>query len=272
MPSRAENAIRIWVTTREMAWMEEELTVANILGSDLEYSFGETRMLGHFAIGAEGPAKRPGILIVHDAFGLDSHCIAVAERLATKGFAALAIDLWGERRQLAHSEGVTSTIAELLDDHEAWMGRVEAARQTLAVQNGVDGTRIAAIGYCLGGSTVLEFARSGGDIIGAVSFHGGLDLVGTHWDSGKVQARLLVCTGVEDPLVPWTALTAFQDNVRNGGVNWELDIYGRARHSFTRPDAAKRSSPDRSRYDPQADRRSWRAMLDFFGEIFESRQ
>ena len=79
-----------------------------------------------------------------------------------------------------------------------------------------------------------------------------------------------VCTGAEDPLVPWTALTTFQNNVRNGGVNWELDIYSRAKHSFTRPDAAARSTADRSAYDAQTDRRSWRAMLDFLSEIFEA--
>jgi dienelactone hydrolase len=161
------------------------------------------------------------------------------------------------------------TITGLLNDRDMWMSRVEAARRCLVAQPGVDATRIAAIGYCLGGSTVLEFARFGGDLKGVVSFHGGLDLVGTDWDSASVKARLLVCTGAEDPLVPWAALTAFRSNVDRGGVNWEFDIYCRARHSFTRPDAAMRSTPDRSGYDPQADRRSWRAMVGFLEEIFE---
>lgn len=239
-------------------------------GSDLEYSRGSTKMLGYFAVEAEGRTERPGILVVHDAFGLDSHCIGIADRLAAKGYAALAIDLWGDRRQFTNtSDEVRNAVAGLLGDREAWMGRVDAARQTLAAQAGVDGTRLAAIGYCFGGSTVLEFARSGADIDGVVSFHGGLDLVGADWGSARVRARLLVCTGVEDPLVPWPALTALQGNLRNCGVNWELDIYSHARHSFTRPDAAKRSTPDRSGYDPQADRRSWRAMLGFLAEIFE---
>ena len=243
--------------------------MSNTSGSDLEYSFGKARMRGYFAVATQGPAKRPGILIVHDAFGLDSHCMGVADRLASQGFAALAIDLWGNRRQFTDSEAVRSAIVDLLGDREAWTGRVEAARRALVAQASVDGARIAAIGYCLGGSTVLEFARGGGDTIGVVSFHGGLDLVGAEWDNTKVKARLLVCTGAEDPLVPWTALTTFQNNVRNGGVNWELDVYSHAKHSFTRPDAAARSTPDRSGYDSQADRRSRRAMLDFFSEIFE---
>jgi len=243
--------------------------VSNISGSDFEYAFGQTRMRGYLAVANEGVAKRPGVLIVHDAFGLDPHCIAVADRLASKGFAALAVDLWGERRQFTESEAVRSAIADLLCDRDTWMGRVEAARRALVAQTNVDPTRIAAIGYCLGGSTVLEFARLGSDIAGVVSFHGGLDLVGAEWDAAGVRAKLLVCTGAEDPLVPWTALTTFQDNLRNGGVNWELDIYSRAKHSFTRPDAAARSTPERSGYDPQADRRSWRAMLNFLSEIFE---
>jgi dienelactone hydrolase len=242
--------------------------LSNILKANLGYSIGKTRMLGYFAVASEGPAQRPGILIVHDAFGLDSYCIGVADRLATQGFAALAIDLWGDRHVFTDQEEARSTIADLLRDREMWLGRVEAARQSLLAQSSVDGTQIAAIGYCFGGSTVLELARIGADIKGVVSFHGGLDLVGADWDSGKVKAKLLLCTGVEDPLVPWTAVTAFQTNLRNGGVNWELDVYSHAKHSFTRPDAVTRSPPERVGYDPQADRRSWRAMLDFFDEIF----
>ena len=245
--------------------------MSDVVKSDLEYCFANLRMKGYFVGATAGRPKRPGILIVHDAFGLDSHYIGIADRLAMQGFAALAIDLWGDRRQFTDAEDVLSAIQDLLNDRETWMGRVEAARQSLIAQPSVDGNKIAAIGYCLGGSTVLEFARFGGDIMGVVSFHGGLDLVGADWDGAKVKARLLVCTGVEDPLVPWTALGGFQSNVRNGGVNWELDIYSRAKHSFTRPDAAIRSTPERSGYDPQADHRSWRAMLNFLGEIFEGR-
>jgi dienelactone hydrolase len=246
--------------------------MSELYGCDLEYRFSDLRMNGYFAVAKAGGTKRPGVLIVHDAFGLDSYCIGIAERLALQGYAALAIDLWGDRRQYTDSGDLRSAITALLEDRKPWMGRVEAARQSLIEQPSVDSARIAAIGYCWGGSTVLEFARVGSDVMGVVSFHGGLDHVGVEWDSARVKARLLVCTGAEDPLVPWSSISGFQSNLRNGGVNWELDIYSRARHSFTRPDAAARSTPDRSGYDPQADRRSWRAMLDFLGEIFEGRR
>ena len=159
-----------------------------------------------------------------------------------------------------------STITDLLNDRETWMGLWSGAPISYRATS-VDGTRPtpqSVIAWAFHGpSNLLASAANHG----VVSFHGGLDLVGADWDSAKVKAKLLVCTGIEDPLVPWTALSGFQNNVRNGGVNWELDIYSRAKHSFTRPDAAVRSTPDRSGYDPQADHRSWRAMLDFFGKF-----
>lgn len=239
-----------------------------VVGTDIEYALGAFVMNGYLSVPADGAPGRPGVLIVHDAFGLDAHCIGVADRLAAMGYAAFALDLWGGRRQL-DSGTVMGPLGEVLGDRAMWMARVEAARGALVSQPGVDGARIAAIGYCLGGSTVLEFARTGGAIAGAVSFHGGLDMVGAAWDGASIGARLLVCTGAEDPLVPWATVTEFQDNVRRGDVDWELDVYARAKHSFTRPDAAARSSPDRSAYDAQADRRSWRAMAHFLAEIFD---
>lgn len=250
---------------------------ANIKKFDLEYSFGDTRMRGYFATPAENRtevrSKIPGILIVHDAFGLDSFCIGVTDTLAQAGFAALAVDLWGGRRQFTNaSEDLGPALTALTGDRREWMGRVEAARQSLITQIGVDATRIAAIGYCLGGSTVLEFARQGGDMVGAVSFHGGLEMVGAEWDNARTKAKLLACTGAEDPLVPWAVVSAFKDNLRKAGVNWELDVYANAKHSFTRPDASARSAPGRSAYDAQAARRAWRAMGDFLNEVFEERR
>lgn len=242
--------------------------MSDLLKKDLEYPLGDLKMNGYFSIAKEGPPTRPGVLIVHDAFGLDWHCISIADQLAEKGFAALALDLWGDRRQFSSPEQVMGTITDLLNEREMWMSRVAAARQVLIAQGGVDGARIAAIGYCFGGSTVLEFARLGNAVKGVVSFHGGLDFVGKDWNSNNVRARLLVCTGMEDPLVPWAALTDFQENLRSSNVNWELDIYSGAKHSFTRPDAAVRSDPARAAYDPQADRRSWQAMLDFLDGLF----
>ena len=119
--------------------------MSGLLSKDVEYRFGDLSMNGYFSVATQGQSIRPGVLVVHDAFGLDSHCIGVADRLATNGFAALALDLWGNRRQFSRSDDAMSTITELVNNRAMWMGRVEAARRSLAVQPGVDGARIAAI-------------------------------------------------------------------------------------------------------------------------------
>lgn len=240
--------------------------MAAVATFELDYAFGETRMRGCYAC-AEDVRSRPGLLIIPDAFGLDSYCIEVAGRLAAMGYAALAADLWGERRRLA-GEAAGAAVGELARNRDDWMGRVAAAHEALTAQPGVDPGRIGALGYCLGGSTALEYARTGGDLKALVSFHGGLDLVGDDW-SAAADARLLLCTGIEDPLVPWSAVTAFQETVRKAGVRWELDVYSHAKHSFTRPDALARSSADRVGYDAWADGRSWRTALDFLQAVLE---
>jgi dienelactone hydrolase len=242
--------------------------VAKLMKKDREYAFAGLKMMGYSCISEGGPSMRPGVLIVHDAFGLDSHCMKAADRLAEAGFAAFAVDLWGNRRRFSSPAEVMGTLTALVNDPDTWMGRMEAARQVLIAEPNVDASRLAAIGYCFGGSTVLEFARRGGDLKGVVSLHGGLDYVGMDWSQNTVKAKLLVCTGVEDPIVPWDSLTTFKSNVRNADVNWEIDIYCRAKHSFTRTDAAIQSTPERAAYDAQADQRSWSAMLSFLHEVF----
>src|SRR6476659_8091272 len=106
-----------------MTPMEEVIAMSGSLKRAVEYHFRDLRMNGSFSVSTEGPPKRPCVLIVHDAFGLDSHCIDVADRLATQGFAARALDLWGDRRQFTNSEEVMGMITDLLNDRELWMGR-----------------------------------------------------------------------------------------------------------------------------------------------------
>lgn len=244
--------------------------MSRLTSTALEYHYGSTRMSGQFVIDdtKTKSGRRPGVLVVHEAFGLGSHAIASAERLAELGYAALAIDLWGERAQITEMPKVTEIIGRLVGDRNLWTGRVEAARQALLAQPKVDGHRLAAIGYCFGGSTVLEYARSGADIRGVVSFHGGLDPVGNDWDAVRTKAKLLLCTGAEDPIIPASSVVTFQDNLRKGGIDWEVNTYGGTKHSFTNPDADKAGMPQVLGYNKQADQRSWASMAGFLAEIF----
>jgi dienelactone hydrolase len=130
----------------------------------------------------------------------------------------------------------------------------------------VDPKRIAAIGYCFGGTVALELARSGADLAGVVSFHGGLDTSRPE-DAKNIKGKILVCTGGEDAFVPPQQIAAFEDEMRKGNVDWQVNIYSGAHHAFTNPDADKHHIPNIG-YNAQADHRSWTAMRGFFDEIF----
>ena len=143
--------------------------------------------------------------------------------------------------------------------------RVNAALDVLEKQPQVDTKRVAAIGYCFGGTTVLELARSGADIAGIVTFHGGLDAPTR--DAKNIKCKVLICHGADDPYVPATDVTALQDELRTAKVDWQMIYYSGAVHSFTRVSAGNDNSKGAA-YNEHADKRSWEAMKDFFAEIF----
>jgi dienelactone hydrolase len=144
--------------------------------------------------------------------------------------------------------------------------RVQAGLDTLLKQEGVDKRRVAAIGYCFGGTTALELARSGADIAGVVSFHGGLSTP-TPEDAKNIKAKVLACHGADDPNVPPAEVAAFEKEMRDAKADWQLIAYGNAVHSFTDKSAGNDNSKGAA-YNENADHRSWQAMKDMFAEIF----
>jgi len=146
--------------------------------------------------------------------------------------------------------------------------RAQAGLETLKSQPMVDAKRLAAIGYCFGGTTVLELARSGADVVGVVSFHGGLDTPNPV-DAKNIRGKVLVLQGGDDPFVPPEQVTAFQDEMRKAGVDWQFVTYGGAVHSFTNPASGNDNSKGAA-YNAAADRRSWLAMQQFFNELFKN--
>jgi dienelactone hydrolase len=207
---------------------------------------------------------RPGVLIAHEAPGLADHPRRRAHMLAELGYAAFALDMYGEGKvvmgpgTLEQMKTVTSVPG--LIRRRAVLG-YEAMRRLPQV----DTTRLGAIGYCFGGRTVIELARSGADLRGVVSFHGQLE-AGSLEDDRAIRAKLLVCTGAEDPMVPVEHVVAFQQGLRAADVDWQVITYGRARHAFTNRDADPAVNPALA-YQPQADQRSWTAMRAFFDEV-----
>jgi dienelactone hydrolase len=223
-------------------------------------------MRGHLYVDGGG-SRRPGVLVFPEAFGLSEHAKLQAERLAQLGYVSLACDLHGEAKLLTDREAALAIIQELRNDPVRIRARANGGLQVLRLRPEADPSRIAAIGYCFGGTMALELARGGGDILGLVGFHSGLATVAPQ-DACNIKGKILVCIGADDPSIPVDQRIAFEKEMRAGGVDWQMNIYGGVVHSFTSPAADEFGRPDFARYDAKAAARSWAEMRAFFLEIF----
>jgi dienelactone hydrolase len=230
---------------------------------DVEYTVGGNRMVGHLAVGDERSGLRPGVLVCHEGPGLDEHAKGRAERLAGVGYAAFALDYHGDGKPLERDEMI-GRLGALMGDADKIRELASAGLAIMLAQDEVDPARVAAIGYCFGGTMALELARSGADLAAVVGFHSGL---GTQRPAraGDIKAGILVCIGADDPMVPAEQRAAFEQEMRATDVDWRMNIYGGAVHSFTNPNAELSGFPGVA-YHQRTDERSWRAMLDFFDE------
>jgi len=234
---------------------------------DIDYRDQSANLRGYLAWDETAAEPRPGVLVFHEGLGLGEFAMARARMLAELGHVALAADMFGDRRQARNLEEAGKPIGELRNEPEMLRARGRAALATLAALPQVDASRIAAIGFCFGGSVVLELARGGADLKAVVSFHGVL-ATKTPAVSGKVKASVLVCTGADDPLAPPDQVRAFEDEMRAAAVrDWHLISYGNTLHGFTNPDADG-SIMRAAMYSEQADRRSWASMRSLLDEVF----
>jgi dienelactone hydrolase len=234
---------------------------------DIDYRDGSLNLRGLLAYDETVQGKRPGIVVVHEAWGLGDHAMDRAKMLAGLGYVALAADMYGDRRVAADLAAATQLIGDLRTDPKKLRARAGAAVAALKARPNVDGSRVAAIGFCFGGTTVLELARGGADLKGVVSFHGGLQTAAPA-QKGAVKPKVLVCTGADDPVIPPAQVTEFEDEMRAAAADWQVIVYGGTVHSFTNPDAGKTVKLDGMSYNAQTDRRSWAAMRAFLDEIF----
>jgi dienelactone hydrolase len=229
----------------------------------LEYTHGGMTMRGALFRPASA-ARAPCVLVGHDAMGLGEQVRARAQGLAKLGYLALAYDLYG-------AEGFP--VEEVMDRHLAiankpgeMRARVRAALDALTAQTGADASRAAVIGFCQGGVTAMELARSRAPIRAAIGFHPGLDRPAGSAD-GPIEARVLMLIGDQDTITPPTMRAAFGAEMDSKGARWEMVLFGGVTHSFTQPDI-DRFGQDLFRYDAFADRRSWRMALDLLEDVF----
>lgn len=232
----------------------------------IDYRDGEVVLLGYLAYDEVLLGKRPGVLVMPGGFGLGRSAKERAQMLARMGYVALVGDPYGSGIEIDDLKEVMKRVTDLRADTAKFRRRARVALDRLIATPWVDPSRVAAIGYCLGGTFVLELARDGAPIAGVVTFHGGLETKSPA-TSGMVSAKLLILTGADDPTVPVTHVNAFAEEMTKAAADWQIVTYSGTKHGFTYPDAASRKI-DWIEYNQSTDERSWTAMKSFFEEIF----
>jgi dienelactone hydrolase len=236
---------------------------------EITYTDGRTEMKGYLAWDDAIEGARPGVLVVHEWWGLNAYARKRAEQLAGMGYAALAVDMYGDGKTTEHPAEAGEFASAVFTDLDAATARFRAARNTLAGHAVTDPDRIAAIGYCFGGGVVLHMARFGVDLRGVASFHGSL-ATQRPAQPGEVKAKVLVCNGADDPMVTAEQIRDFTREMDSAGVNYKFINYPGAVHSFTNPGATavgeKLDMP--LRYNQAADEASWQELQRFLQEIF----
>lgn len=247
----------------------------SVHGADLRtetvtYAAGDTMLQGYIAHDASIEGERPGVLIVHEWWGLNEHARESARKLAEAGFTALAVDMYGDGRVADHPDEAGAMFREVRGSLARMQQRFSAAENLLRAHPTVDPARLAAIGYCFGGTVVLEMARQGVDLAAVASFHGAL-ATDNPAEPGQVRAAVLVLHGEADRLVPEEDLTAFREEMETAGADYRIVTYPGAMHSFTNPDAdrnAERFGLPLG-YDAEADRESWSELMAVLDTVFK---
>ena len=230
-----------------------------MLTESIDYEWEGLELRGYLAVQA---ARAPGVLVVHDAGGLSENIQDKTRRIAALGYCAFALDLFGGGQTV--TDGMRR-IGEIASDVRRWRGLANAGLEVLAARAECDEARLAAIGYCFGGTTVYELARSGANVRGVVGFHSGLSP--SSGEAKNIRGKVLALIGADDPLIPPEARLAFEEEMRDAKVDWQMTVYGNTGHSFTNPGADAMKRPGFF-YQPQSDARSWAEMQRLFAEIF----
>jgi dienelactone hydrolase len=243
---------------------------AAVQGQEVTYRAGETVLKGYLAYDDSTQCKRPGILVVHEWWGLNAYARKRARMLAELGYTALAVDMYGEGKNATHPKDAGRFSSEVKQNLPLAKARFLAAMELLKQHPTVDPKHIAAIGYCFGGGIVLEMARAGLDLDGVVSFHGSLDTAHPA-RPGVVKAKVLVLNGADDPFVKPEDIAAFKEEMKAAGVSYRFINYPGAKHAFTNPDADSLGKEFGLplAYNSDADTQSWQAMQEFFNELFK---
>lgn len=247
--------------------------LAAIQTREIPYQSADGRQLvGYYAWDDSIDGKRPGVIVVHEWWGLNDYARRRARELAQLGYAALAIDMYGDGKHTEQAGEAMAMMHGVAADSKISYARAQAGLDLLKAQTEVDGQRIAAIGYCFGGKIVLDMARQGMDLVGVASFHGVLATTAPAL-KGKVKARVLVMNGEADKFIPADDIKKIKQEMKKADVDFSFVNYPGAKHAFTSTDADRLGRENKMdiAYSADADRASWKKMQQFFNELFKPR-
>lgn len=230
------------------------------------YKHGDLECRGFLAWDDAMEGKRPGVLVVHEWWGLNDYARQRAQQLAKLGYIAFAADMYGEGKTVEHPQDAGKMAASVRMNLQDWRKRAQVALEVLKSQPQCDSQKLAAIGYCFGGSTALQLAYTGADLKAVVSFHGALPTA-TDDEAKAVKARILICHGAADTFIPEEAIKSFREALDKAGKKLDFVAYPDVRHSFTVPDADKHNIPG-LKYDKHADEDSWKRLTQLLAELF----
>lgn len=237
-----------------------------MIARDVEYSHDGTLLRG-LLLASDGAELSPTIVVIHDAFGLGGFSLDQAHRYADLGYTVFAADVWGDRMQVHDERGIGPLIGAMVRDRETWLARITAAHDVARQQPEVDPDRIVTIGYCFGGSSALEYARTGGDVRGVVAVHPGLDLLepGANWTPAE-DLSVLLCIGAGDPMATGAQRDDLLAAMDAASVDWQLDLYSGTTHAFTNPRLTDSPRPDVAAYHPRSAHAAWISTLRFLDQ------
>ncbi len=243
-------------------------TVA-VKSKTVEYKMGNQTFEGLLVYPQTSKGKVPGVLMVHNWLGISDETKKQAERVAKLGVAVFAVDIYGKGVRAKEAKAAMALAGKYKSDRKLFRERLQRGLEVLREQKGVDGSEVVAVGYCFGGTGVIELARAGADVKAVVSFHGGLDSPNPA-DGKNIKARVIALQGADDPYVKASDIVAFQNEMRSHGVDWQMTVYGGAVHSFTDVSAGTDAKTGAA-YNEKADARSFQAFTDLLNDLFPKR-
>ena len=246
-----------------------EIPAISVVGEEVTYSDDSTELKGYISFDENNESKRPGVIVIHEWWGHNEYVRERADLLAELGYTALALDMYGDGKQANHPEDAGKFAGMVMTNMDLATARFDAAVELLKAHPSVDSEKIAAIGYCFGGSVALTMANAGKDLDAVAAFHSGVQLPIMPGDA--LTAKVLVCNGADDPFVSPESVTAFKEAMDAANADYKYIAYEGAVHSFTSKYADENGEKFELplKYQKEADEASWDELLALFDSVFK---